>query len=266
MLDAGTGAHSLSWISQLPTDKWTAVTASEQMAAEVRKARGVRWRPQDGVAIGNWEDDSFLQGEQFDVIIADYLIGAVEGFAPYTQDLIMPRLRRHLKPGGKIYVIGLEPIPERAAGDADLICEVRRVRDAMILLAGHRCYREFPLTWMERHLEQAGYTVDEATRFPILYSKYSIVRQLNVGRSKLDIIRKKHGAMLSGALGASCDALEEKIASVFQGATADGQPVRLRLGFDYVIQCSPAEPLEGQVDSGAQEGGGALPPSAPPRV
>ena len=96
MLDAGTGAHSLSWISQLPTDKWTAVTASEQMAAEVRKARGVRWRPQDGVAIGNWEDDSFLQGEQFDVIIADYLIGAVEGFAPYTQDLIMPRLRRHL--------------------------------------------------------------------------------------------------------------------------------------------------------------------------
>ena len=76
VLDAGTGSHSLQWICQLPTEKWTAVTASEQMAAEVRRARGVRQRPQDEIVIGNWEDESFLGSEQFDVIIADYLIGA----------------------------------------------------------------------------------------------------------------------------------------------------------------------------------------------
>lgn len=73
------------------------------------------------VLIGNWASTSetttnnpttlishntgkILPDSKFDAILADYLIGAVDGFSPYYQDLILPRLKTHLKPGGKIYV------------------------------------------------------------------------------------------------------------------------------------------------------------------
>jgi 2-polyprenyl-6-methoxyphenol hydroxylase-like FAD-dependent oxidoreductase len=39
--------------------------------------------------------------------IADYLVGAIDGFSPYFQDRAFPRLARHLAPGGRMYVIGL---------------------------------------------------------------------------------------------------------------------------------------------------------------
>ena len=52
VLDAGTGVHSLRWIASLPTDRWTAVTASAAMDAEVRKEVGDRVRADD--RLGGW--------------------------------------------------------------------------------------------------------------------------------------------------------------------------------------------------------------------
>jgi hypothetical protein len=37
------------------------------------------------IVIGNWQDPSFLHGEKYDTILADYLIGAIDGFSPYFQ-------------------------------------------------------------------------------------------------------------------------------------------------------------------------------------
>lgn len=52
----------------------------------------------------------FCTGVQFDVILADYLVGAMEGFTPFTQDTIFNRLKRHLRPhGGELFIIGQEP-------------------------------------------------------------------------------------------------------------------------------------------------------------
>ncbi len=55
--------------------------------------------------------------------------------------LIFVRLVKHLAPNGRLYIIGMHPIPDKAVGPADIVCEVRRARDAFILLAGHRPYR-----------------------------------------------------------------------------------------------------------------------------
>lgn len=92
------------------------------------------------VVVGNWDDSSSSQtlckDEMFDTILADYLVGAIDGFSPYFQDLIFPRLCKHLKPGGRLYVVGLNPIPDKAEGDGNLICKVTKLRDACILLAG----------------------------------------------------------------------------------------------------------------------------------
>lgn len=83
MLDAGTGTHSMTWLTGLATERWTAVTGAAAHATQVRGLIGARMRPQDRLLVGNWTDPRLLAGESFDTVLADYLLGAIEGFAPY---------------------------------------------------------------------------------------------------------------------------------------------------------------------------------------
>lgn len=93
-LDAGTGLHSLKWIQTLPTVSWTAITADHGMRNQILKDSNVasKIRPEDKLVVGNWMDDTFRSSiGQYDTILADYLIGAVDGFSPYEQDVIIQR-------------------------------------------------------------------------------------------------------------------------------------------------------------------------------
>lgn len=91
-LDAGTGVHSLKWLQTLETTSWTAITADNYMRAQIEKEHDIKMRPVDRLLVGNWMDDKFCEtlGE-YDVIFADYLIGAVDGFSPYEQDTIIKK-------------------------------------------------------------------------------------------------------------------------------------------------------------------------------
>ena len=54
------------------------------------------------------------------------------------------RLKQHLNPGGRLYIVGMNPIADHSNacdGAGEIVTEVRRARDACILLAGHRPYR-----------------------------------------------------------------------------------------------------------------------------
>jgi hypothetical protein len=139
ILDAGTGIHSIRWIQKvLKPDSFTAITADDAMKRSIINDTGVLpLRSCDKVVVGNWMDDEFCSTlGQYDTIIADYLIGAVDGFSPYEQDTILDKLKQHLSPLGRLYIVGMNPIPDQAPSPADLICEIRRARDASILLAG----------------------------------------------------------------------------------------------------------------------------------
>ena len=49
------------------------------------------------------------------------------------------RLKQHLLPNGRLYFIGMNPIPyEPNNPPGNIISNIRRARDACILLAGHR--------------------------------------------------------------------------------------------------------------------------------
>jgi hypothetical protein len=145
LLDAGTGVSSLRWIQTINTTSWVAVTADTNMQSMIMSDAGVAAgiRPAcDKIVVGNWMNDQFCDSlGMYDTILADYLIGAVDGFSPFAQDLIIQRLKRHLNPQGRLYLVGMQPIPDHASGAAEVITEVRRARDACILLAGHRPYR-----------------------------------------------------------------------------------------------------------------------------
>lgn len=232
VLDAGTGVNSSGWLASLPTERLTAVTGAPGHADQVRRSLGQKLRAQDRLLVGNWMDEGLLAGEAFDTVLADYLLGAVEGFAPYFQ----PRLFRRLRPlvRGRLYVVGLDPyvtgFAATPAGQA--VQAVGRLRDACLLLAGETPYREYPAEWVTDNLKDAGFEVGEARRFAIRYKPGWIDSQLNMAVQRTEKLEdRKLAAALKGRiekLRADAHALCEK---------EDG----LRHGHDYVIAATPRD-------------------------
>ena len=89
ILDAGTGLHSLRWIASLAPKgmmKFTAITADKTMQHNVQvEADALGLLDQGDILIGNWFDPQapLELTEKYDTILADYLIGAMDGFSPY---------------------------------------------------------------------------------------------------------------------------------------------------------------------------------------
>lgn len=232
LLDAGTGVKSLEWILTLPTESWTAITAAHSMAHKIRTGLGDRMRSSDRLLVGNWVNDSLLTGEVFDTVLVDYLVGAIEGFAPYWQDRVFERLRPLVAENGRLYIIGLEPYvqfpPETESGK--IIWEIGRVRDACLLLAGERPYREFPQDWMLRRLGLAGFRLLEARQFPICYREQYVHAQLDMCLDRLQRFPSdEHGEAMRGYV-------EDLRARALElNEREDG----LRHGSDYVIAVEP---------------------------
>jgi hypothetical protein len=122
VLDAGTGIASLSWALRLPTTSVTAITAmNKTIARELYPTHGGRRAPplregRDRLVLGDWTNESLLQGEAFDVVIADHLVGSMDRFSPYYQGAIFKRLRRHVNK--RLYVVGLAPVVNQVQGTA----------------------------------------------------------------------------------------------------------------------------------------------------
>lgn len=89
-LDAGTGVNSIKWIQTLNTNSWTGITADQNMLNSIQSDPSIQLRSNvDQLLIGNWMNESFCSSlEKYDTILADYLIGAVDAFSPYEQDVI----------------------------------------------------------------------------------------------------------------------------------------------------------------------------------
>ncbi|KAJ0408614.1 hypothetical protein P43SY_008961 [Pythium insidiosum] len=237
VLDAGTGRHSLRWLTALSAaTEIVAVTGEAALAVELQAEFGAAAKAPLHVHAGNWVDDAFLQREQaqgFDVIVADYLVGSIDGFAPYYQDEIFSRLRRLVAPRGRLYVVGLEPLstasaPSCCGAGAKLVQRMAQLRDASILLAGRRCYREFPLSWTRRQLEKSDWRVGDTLQLTNVYRRDTIVRQLEVARRQLKWFPDE---ALAGTMREAIDRFEKEVGDVLS-ATADG---KIPFGFDYVV-------------------------------
>jgi hypothetical protein len=184
LLDAGTGQKSLDWITSLDTRSWTAVTGEAAVAERLTTEFEKQIRPRDRIVSGNWTDPALLYGDRFDVVLADYLLGAIAGFAPYFQDRLFTRLRPLV--GSSLYAIGLAPYPQNAENPwAEVLLEIVRLRDACILLGGRRPYLEYPVDWVLRSLEGSGFVVEEVEKFPIRYGTRFVQEQLNAAGSVL---------------------------------------------------------------------------------
>lgn len=225
VLDAGTGAHSLRWLLRQPHTALAAVTGEaamhEALALELQDALG----PHDRILLANWRDAALLQEERFDVVVADYLLGALEAHAPFFQDVLFQRLRKRMAPGGRLYATGAEPLPQPPPGDARaaVVAEVAALRDAAVTLAGRRPHREHPAEYMLRQLRRQGLRVLEVAQFPAVHS-------LSLLRLQLDVA-EEHACRLADA--ALARALLEASARLRRRLSAHQWPHRF--GQDYVV-------------------------------
>lgn len=231
VLDAGTGYNSIRWLLDQETDQWTAVTGAPDYAERIKKMVGRDQRPDDQLILGNWADPELLKGEVYDTVLADYLLGAIEGFAPYFQPFLFPRLRPLV--GSTLYITGLEPyVPAAQPQDkaARLVWQIGRHRDACFLLAGDRPYREYPSAWVADHLQHAGFTVTHLKRYAIRYRDSFVNTQIDMAISALNRLPDRKLA----------DALKERgetiRAEALETIQTDGA---LRAGHDYVIAAEP---------------------------
>lgn len=230
VLDAGTGRSSMRWLLGLETERWTAVTGASSMARQTRLEVGERMREDDRIVIGNWSDPEFLAGQRYDTVLADYLLGAIEGFSPYWQDRLFERLRPMVD--GRLYVIGLEPYVHRWPADVDgqLVSMIGRVRDACLLLAGAQPYREYPMDWTLRHLESARFRIISAEKIAIRYGERFVNGQLDMCVRNAD--RFQDGKMAAAML--------EHVEQLRQRALAHVcQYGGIRHGHDYIVVAEP---------------------------
>ncbi|MEM6652542.1 MAG: class I SAM-dependent methyltransferase [Pseudomonadota bacterium] len=186
-LDAGTGVHSAKWVAQLRTERWTAVTGAPGDAEQVRKATDKKRRPQDKIIQGNWAKADLLKGELYDTVLADYLLGAIEGFAPYFQAYLFARFRPLTR--GRLYITGPEPyVPDfQPASEAGrLVWQIGRFRDACLLLGGDLPYREYPSGWVMDQLKRAEFTPRALEHFDIRYKASFVDSQIDLCAPRLD--------------------------------------------------------------------------------
>jgi len=230
-LDAGTGVQSIRWVADLGTERWTAVSASPRHAQRVRDAITQVQRPDDRILVGNWVDPDLLKGETFDTVMADYLLGAVEGFAPYFQPYLFKRLRPLT--GKRLYIKGLEPYvptmrPEDKAGR--LLWEIGRFRDACVLHGNDIPYREYPAGWVIDNLQMTGFAVLKVKHFDIRYKTLFVNAQIDVCAP---ILEKLQDRKLAEALKARGEALRVEALEIIEteGALCSGR--------NYVIAAEP---------------------------
>ena len=234
LLDAGTGVKSLQWISTLKTDSWAGITASEAMARSSQEQFPGTMRPQDRLIVGNWVDNELLKGEQFDTVLVDYLVGAIDGFAPYWQDLVFERLRPLVSK--RMYIIGLEPyVPIFPQDEVALyIGDVGRFRDSCLLMARERPYREYPSDWIVRHLHRANFNVLSGKRFPIRYGERFVNSQMNMCTQRIQRMAAcgVHESVIAG--------LQEQVKVLTErGFALMAKHNGLPAGYDYVIAAEP---------------------------
>ena len=167
VLDAGTGHGSMCWIVRHSPSMVDAVTAasSGKYSQRVAQAAASSSGAKVNVVLGNWRDEALLAGRLYDVVVSDFLIGAVEMFWPYAQDAMLARLTKLVRPGGYLLFLGLEPY-DLLLAPKDPLRKVEALGDAAAMLAGAPSYREMPEAWVLRQLRGTpGFRVVSTRQF-----------------------------------------------------------------------------------------------------
>lgn len=220
VLDAGTGASSWDWLLKQPCRSRTGVTAEAARAQSLRSRPGVS--ADDTILEGLWQDTQLLEGRSFDVIIADYLLGSCDRYAPHFQEEMLERVVG--KCSGWLFLVGLEPPAPATTPAQRCLFEVAQLRDAVQLLLGNRPHREIPQAWIERQLTRLGVKLAWSERYHNLYDENWVGREVASLEQNLQLFEDRG---LAQVLRRRCHALRKNAAEYLR------QPASY--SFDYLL-------------------------------
>jgi len=192
VIDAGTGPRSLLWLASCPLSSITAVTANESSkASTLVETKQYLDLSRDKVVVGQWQDSEFLRGRQFDTVVADWLLGAVEFFAPHYQVSLIRRLHKLVKPGGWLLFDGREPddLKARNGTGVQMMLEIDTLRDAASILSQRRPYREIPQWWVEEQLTTLGFKIHKTHQNPIWLTTEYVQSQLEWAGDEIKLVK-----------------------------------------------------------------------------
>jgi len=192
ILDAGTGEHSLDWLLTLQSNSITAITASTYESDQLKEKFKSSLRESDQIIVGDWtkaEFETMMNGSRFDVIIADYLLGAMEGFSPYMEDTLFTTLHKYVSPNGHLFLVGQEPYPLHQISpsypETHLVGTIMKIRDICLMLVGEHFYREYPVHRVLRSLSESGWIIEDVALFPINWGKNALQKQTELCLTKM---------------------------------------------------------------------------------
>ena len=220
MLDAGSGASSWEWLLRQPCRSRTGVTAEAARAHSLRSRPGLG--PRDTIIEGLWQDEKLLEGRKFDVILADYLLGSCDRYAPYFQEEMLEKVVK--KCSGWLFVVGLEPPAPATTPAQRCLFEVAQLRDAVQLLLGNRPHRELPQIWVERQLPRIGVKLAWSERYHNLYDQQWVAREVASLEQNLQLFEDRG---LAQVLRRRCHALRQRAADCLHKPAS--------YSFDYLL-------------------------------
>lgn len=190
VLDARSGLTSMCWLLRQKYHNISAVTAtaSDRNCGDDMQRAVSSVGASATVLVGNWNDKQL----QFDIVVADYLLGALDRFWAFAEDEMMAHLLQSIRLEGFLLVVGMEPYeqvldPENAE-DA-LVLEVEALGNVATVLAGHRSYRELPRDWVVRQIARSGQFHLVATQeFPTTLRGKFVSAQLEFAQSETTTI------------------------------------------------------------------------------
>lgn len=197
VLDAGTGPSSLGFLLRQRCRNLTAVTASRGMVYRLKhivRPHLVDADQEVTLLLGNWHDLTFrtsFRAATYDVVVCDYVVGAIEHFSPGFQEALLDTLLDLVRPGGVIAYVGLQPFDALGRGSVDKrVLELTRVRDAATILSGRRPYIEFSEAWALRQILRPDYTILASKRFPKYLYPSQLFGQIYWARTEIRTLRK----------------------------------------------------------------------------
>ena len=138
-----------------------------------------------------------MKGRTFDVVVADYLLGAVELHWAHGADGMMDRLVEAVKVGGYLLISGLEPyemVLDRGNDDDRLVLDIEAIGESAAFVAGESTYREIPETWVLRQIGRLGkFRVVDSQQFDMRLTVRSLMKQISYAK---DMARKIRDADL----------------------------------------------------------------------
>eukprot|EP00946_MAST-07B_sp_MAST-7B-sp1_P005158 g5158.t1 len=201
ILDAGAGYNSMCW---LMNHKYSTITEVTAVEGGTYGGQGLREatanNPKVKVVVGNWRNKNFMPGTAFDVVVADYFLGAVERHWAHGASAMLERLLRAVKPGGYLLLVGLEPyesVLDRSSNDHDrLILDVEAIGDSAATIAGEKTYREIPEEWVKHQVnisrcDLGNFQVVATRHFPMRLTRGSLLKQIEYAQSTSEKIEDR---------------------------------------------------------------------------